>query len=100
MLGVAEAARRLRRLAEGNLGRFQAPAIEALGGRISRNLERLTVGMASAALVIGGAMLVNAPVQGWHHILGEMMVYAGIIGTIIVWIGTVRRDQGRGRGRR
>jgi ubiquinone biosynthesis protein len=45
-------------------------------------------------------MLVNAPVLGWHHILGEMMVYAGIIGTIIVWIGTVRRDQGRGRGRR
>jgi ubiquinone biosynthesis protein len=98
--GPGDTRRVLRRLAEGNLGRFQAPAIEALGGRISRNLERLTVGMASAALVIGGAMLVNAPVLGWHHILGEMMVYAGIIGTIIVWIGTVRRDQGRGRGRR
>lgn len=92
--------RGLRRIAEGNLGRLQAPAIEALGGRISRILERLTVAMAAAALVIGGSMLVNAPLPGFHHILGETMVYAGIIGTFIVWIGTLRRDQGRGRGRR
>lgn len=90
----------LRRIAEGNLGRFQAPAIEALGGRISRNLERLTVAMAAAALVIGGSMLVNAPLPGWHHILGEAMVYAGIIGTTIVWIGAFRSDKGRGSGRR
>jgi ubiquinone biosynthesis protein len=90
----------LRRIAEGNLGRLQAPAIEALGGRISRNLERLTVAMASAALVIGGAMMADSPLPGWHHILGESMVYAGILGTFIVWIGTIRRDQGRGRGRR
>jgi ubiquinone biosynthesis protein len=90
----------LRRLAEGNLGRFQAPAVEALGGRISRNLERLTVAMASAAFVIGGAMLVNAPTPGWHHILGETLVYAGVFGTLIVWIGALRRDQGRGQGRR
>jgi len=90
----------LRRIAEGNLGRLQAPAVEALGGRISRNLERLTVGMASAALVIGGSMLVNAPMPGWHHILGEAMVYAGILGTAFVWIGAWRQDQGRGRGRR
>ena len=90
----------LRRIAEGNLGRFQAPAVEALGGRISRNLERLTIAMASAALVIGGSMLVNAATPGWHHILGESMVYAGVIGTIIVWVGAVRNDQGRGRGRR
>jgi ubiquinone biosynthesis protein len=90
----------LRRIAEGNLGRFQAPAVEALGGRISRNLERLTVAMASAALVIGGAMLVNAPVLGWHHILGESMVYGGILGTLVVWIGAMRNDQGRGSGRR
>ena len=90
----------LRRIAEGNLGRFQAPAVEALGGRISRNLERLTVGMASAALVIGGSMLVNAALPGWHHLLGEAMVYAGILGTIVVWIGAWRQDQGRGSGRR
>jgi ubiquinone biosynthesis protein len=90
----------LRRIAEGNLGRLQAPAIEALGGRISRNLERLTVAMASAALVIGGAMMADSPLPGWHHILGESMVYAGILGSFIVWFGTIRRDQGRGRGRR
>ena len=90
----------LRRFAEGNLGRFQAPAIEALGGRVSRNLERLTGAIAAAALVIGGAMLVNAQLPGWHHTLGETMVYAGIFGTFIVWIGALRRDQGRGRGRR
>ncbi|NVN99155.1 MAG: AarF/ABC1/UbiB kinase family protein [Geobacteraceae bacterium] len=90
----------LRRLAEGNLGRFQAPAVEALGGRISRNLERLTIAIASAALVIAGAMLVITPQIGWHHNLGEAMVIAGICGTVLVWIGALRNDQGRGRGRR
>ncbi len=91
----------LRRVAEGNLGRLQAPAIEALGGRINRNLERLTVGIASAALVIGGAMLVAAPLDsGWHHNAGQAMVIAGIVGTILVWAGALRRDHGRGRGRR
>jgi ubiquinone biosynthesis protein len=90
----------LRRIAEGNLGRIQAPAVEALGGRISRNLKRLTGAIAAAALVIGGAMLVNAPLPGWHHILGETMVYAGILGTIFVWFGVLRRDRGRGHGRR
>jgi ubiquinone biosynthesis protein len=90
----------LRRFAEGNLGQLQAPAIEALGGRISRNLKRLTSAIAAAALVIGGAMLVNAPLPGWHHYLGETMVVAGIFGTLIVSIGVLRRDRGRGRGRR
>jgi len=90
----------LRRLSEGNLGRFQAPAVEALGGRISRNLERLTVAIASAALVIGGGLLAITPLAGWHHNLGEAMVIAGICGTVIVWIGALRRDQGRGQGRR
>jgi len=91
----------LRRFAEGNLGRLQSPAIEALGGRVSRNLERLTGAIASAALVIGGAMLALAPpLGGWHHILGETMVISGIFGTLLVWIGILRPDRGRGRGRR
>ena len=85
----------LRRFAEGNLGRLQAPAVEALGGRISRNLERLTGAIASAALVIGGAMLVIAPLAGWHHILGETMIIVGIFGTLLVCIGALRRDRGR-----
>lgn len=90
----------LRRFSEGNLGRLQAPAVEALGGRVSRNLERLTVAMAAASLVIGGAMLVNAPMPGWHHNLGEIMVYVGIFGTIFVWFGALSSDRGRGSGRR
>jgi len=91
----------LRRIAEGNLGRLQAPAVEALGGRISRNLERLTSAIVSAALVIGGAMLSLAPPQGaWHHILGELLVVTGGLGTLFVFIGIVRPDHGRGRGRR
>jgi len=85
----------LRRFAEGNLGRLQAPAVEALGGRVSRNLERLTGAIAAAALVIGGAMLVLAPLGGWHHILGETMVIAGIFGTLIICISALRRDRGR-----
>ncbi|TWJ19193.1 ABC1 kinase family protein [Geobacter argillaceus] len=86
----------LRRFAEGNLGRLQAPEVEALGGRVSRNLERLTGAIAAAALVIGGAMLAIAPPQSaWHHLLGEGMVVAGIIGTLLICIGAVRRDRGR-----
>ncbi|MDA8430962.1 MAG: AarF/UbiB family protein [Geobacteraceae bacterium] len=90
----------LRRIAEGNLGRLQAPAVEALGGRISRNLKRLTTTISAAALIIGGAMLVNAPLPGWHHLLGETMVYTGIFVTGLVSIGILRRDRGRGSGRR
>lgn len=90
----------LRRFADGNLGRLQAPAVEALGGRVSRNLERLTVAMAAAALVIGGSMLTASSLGGYHHVLGEAMIIAGVIGTIIVWFGTVSRDHGRGGNRR
>jgi ubiquinone biosynthesis protein len=92
--------RALRRIAEGNLGKLQAPAVEALGGRVSRNLERLTGAIASAALVIGGSMLTIASMGGYHHIIGEVLVVAGILGTIVVSIGAVKRDHGRGGGRR
>jgi ubiquinone biosynthesis protein len=90
----------LRRFSEGDLGRLQAPTVEALGGRISRILERLTVALAAAALVIGGSLLTLTPLGGYHHYLGEGMISAGIIGTLIVWIGTLRRDHGRGGSRR
>lgn len=86
--------RLLRRIAEGNLGRLQAPAVEALGGRVSRNLERLTGAIAAGALMIGGSMLVLAPL-GWHHVLGEIMVVSGIIGTLLIVIGALRPDRGR-----
>ncbi|WP_224961928.1 hypothetical protein [Geomonas subterranea] len=85
----------LRRFAEGDLGRLQTPALEALGGRVSRNLERLTGAIAAAALVVGGAMLVLTPPGGWNHALGETMVVTGITGIVMIWIGALRRDRGR-----
>jgi len=90
----------LRRIAEGNLGRVQAPAVEALGGRLSRILERLIGAIVNAALVIGGSMLVHARLGGWLQILGEVMVISGIFGTLLVCIGALRHDRGRGLGRR
>jgi ubiquinone biosynthesis protein len=88
--------RALRRFADGNLGRLQSPGIEALGVRISRNLERLTGAIVSAALLTGGAMLSLAPLLGsWHHILGEIMVIAGIFGTLFVCIGALGRYRAR-----
>jgi ubiquinone biosynthesis protein len=91
----ADTRRALRRFADGDLGRLQAPGIEGLGGRVSRNLERLTGAIASAALVIGGAMLVLAPLGGWHLILGDVMVFVGIGGTLLMSLGAMRRDRGR-----
>ena len=93
--------RALRRLAEGNMGRLQSPAIEALGGRINRNIKRLTDAIAAAALLIGGVMLVNAPRDsGWHHFVGELLVAAGVFSIIFVGIAVLRKDRGRGLGRR
>jgi ubiquinone biosynthesis protein len=85
----------LRRIAEGDLGRLQAPAIEALGGRVSRNLERLTGAIASAGLVIGGSTMITTPEVAWHHLLGEILVFAGVLGTFIITVGALRRDHGR-----
>jgi len=93
--------RLLRRVAEGNVGRVQLPAVEALGGSINRNLKRLTDAIAAAALLVGGSMLVSAPAgTGWHHYFGEALVVAGVVATLLVGIAALRSDQGRGRGRR
>jgi len=91
----------LRRIAEGDLGRLQVPAVEALGGSITRNLKRLTDAIAAAALLVGGSMLVNAPPDaGWHHYFGEALIGIGVVATVLVGIAALRGDQGRGRGRR
>jgi len=79
----------LRRIAEGNLGRL--PGLEALGGRLSRNLERLTGSIAFAALVIGGSMLLLSPMGGWHHFIGEAMITSGIAGMLVTGLGALRR---------
>lgn len=85
----ADLRRALRRLAEGDLGRLQAPVAEALGGRVSRNLGRLSSAVAAASLVIGGSML--SRLDAWHHLLGEAMVISGIVGTFFLAIGTLLR---------
>jgi ubiquinone biosynthesis protein len=91
----------LRRVADGNLGKLQIPAVEALGGNINRNLKRLTDAIAAAALLIGGSMLAIAPPDtSWHHYFGEALIAAGVVSTLFVGIAALRGDQGRGRGRR
>lgn len=93
----------LRNMSEGNLGRLQAPSLEALGGQVNRNIKRLTDAIATAGLLIGGAMLLNAygeSEEGWHHLIGEYMVGAGIFGIFLVALSALRRDHGRGQGRR
>jgi ubiquinone biosynthesis protein len=83
----------LRRFAEGNLGRL--PALEALAGRLSRNLARLSGAIAFAALIIGGTMLLLTPMGGWHHMLGEGMILSGIIGMVVGQLGALRHDHDR-----
>ena len=85
--------RMLRRLAEGDLGHL--PAVEALGARASRNLERLARAVGYAALLISGSLLLLTPMGGWHHSLGEALVIAGIAGMLIAGIGAMRRDHGK-----
>lgn len=91
----ADLRRVLRRIAEGNLGRVQAPALEALATHVSRNLERLTLAIAFAALMVGGSMLMIANMSGWHHIFGTIMVLTGFFGMILLRIGSWFRDRGR-----
>ena len=86
----------LRRIAEGNLGRVQAPSLEALGGKVTRDLGRLHDAIISAALMIAGSLLVIAPRDaGWHHGIGQLMVAAGIMGTIYLFIKGLRSHPGR-----
>lgn len=86
----------LRRIADGNLGRVQAPALEDLANRISRNLQLLAGAIAAAALVVGGSLLLFAQMGGWHHILGEAMVISGFVVMLIIRIGGWLRNRGRG----
>lgn len=67
----------------------------ALGGRFSRNLERLARAIAFAALLISGSMLLLTPMGVWHHILGEVMIVSGIGGIVIAGMSAMRRNHGR-----
>jgi len=86
----------LQRVAEGNLGRLQAPAMEALGGTATRYLARLPGAIISSALMVAGSLLVVAPKDGgWHHNVGQFMVFAGIFTTIVISLRAARRNRGR-----
>jgi len=85
----------LRHIAEGNLGRVQAPALEKLAGGLSRNIKQLAGAIALAALVVSGTMLLFSAMGGWHHLLGVTMIIIGILGMLISRIGTWFRDRGQ-----
>jgi ubiquinone biosynthesis protein len=85
----ADVRRALRRIADGDLGRVHAPELTALGQRTSRAVERLTGAVASAALVVAGAMLVM--VNGWHRVAGDVLLVIGLLGTIATALGALRR---------
>ena len=87
----ADIRRALRRLADGDLGRVHAPELTKLGQRVSRNLERLTGAVASAALVVAGAMLVM--VDGWHRLPGDVLLVVGVLGTLATAIGAWRKPR-------
>jgi ubiquinone biosynthesis protein len=82
-----DARRALKRLAEGDLGRVSAPNVETLAHRVSRDVERLTGAIASAALVIGGALLIA--VEGWHRWFGDALIIVGVLGTFAVAFGAL-----------
>lgn len=72
--------RLLRRIGDGDLGRVYAPGVERLAGRLSRDLARLAVAVASAALLIAGSMVVG--MEGWRRDLGTVLLIVGILGSI------------------
>ena len=88
-----EARRGLRRLADGDLGRVNAPGLEAVAQRLSRDVQRLTGALAAAALVVGGSMLASLP--GWHRWLGDAMMAIGIVGTALVALGALLKRADR-----
>jgi ubiquinone biosynthesis protein len=92
--GPGDVRRALRHIAEGDLGRVQAPALEALGVRVSHDLERLGSAIAFGALVMGGSLLILAG-PGWHHTLGEVMVVTGFAGMILIPVGGWLRSRAR-----
>jgi len=87
--------RALRRIADGDLGRLQAPVLEALTARASMNLERLASAISSGALVVGGSLLLVARLGGWHHMLGMFMVFGGFFAMLFFQVGAWLRDRRR-----
>jgi ubiquinone biosynthesis protein len=91
--GPGDMRRVLLRIANGDLGRVRAPALEVLGTRASHDLERLAVAIMLAALVIGGSTY--AQLSGWHHELGDNLVVAGVFGMGIFFVSSWLRARAR-----
>lgn len=92
--GPGDLRRVLRRIAAGDLGRVQAPALETLGARVSHDLGRLSRAIAFGALVIGGSLLILAG-PGWHHTLGGVMIVVGFSGMVLIPVGEWLRARAR-----
>ena len=90
--GPRDARRALRRLGDGEIGRVHAPALEALGRRLTRDAERLTGAVAAGALVVGGALLATR--LGWHAVVGDILLGLGLVTTAVVALGALRGERG------
>lgn len=77
----------LARLEAGNLGRVQAPSVEAAGLRASRDLERLTGALVSAGFLVAGALLVG--IGGWHRLAGDLLILLGLVGALATAVGAL-----------
>ncbi|MEO5815778.1 MAG: AarF/UbiB family protein [Gemmatimonadaceae bacterium] len=77
----------LRRIAKGELGRVRVPDLETAAAAAGRDIERLTGGVTSAALLIAGALL--GTTSGWHRLIGDTLLAVGLVGTIAVAAGAL-----------
>jgi ubiquinone biosynthesis protein len=89
--GPSDLRRLLRRVGDGDLGRVRAPGVESLAERLSRDVERLTGAVASAALLVAGSMI--AGMGGWRGTLGTALIIAGILGSLAVGLGAWYRSR-------
>ena len=89
--GPAEVRKSLARIARGDLGRVHMPDLEAAAASAGRDIERLTGGVTSAALLISGSLL--GTTSGWHRLLGDLLLGVGIVSTLVVAIGAWRRGR-------
>ena len=89
--GPADVRKSLARIARGDLGRVHMPDLEAAAASAGRDIERLTGGVTSAALLISGSLL--GTTSGWHRLLGDLLLGVGIVSTLVVAIGAWRRGR-------
>lgn len=85
----ADLRRTLRRAADGELGRVQTPGLESAARLARHDLKRLTGAVASAALVVAGALL--ATIGGLHRFAGDVLLIIGFLGTLAVGAGALWR---------